>query len=236
MLRLVVAAGPRPKLFGPQGSQGDDLHLRFVASLTRHAYPNTLTTPPERIGCLDPKGQPVDQVASRNYELQPAMSLQAPQLPQTPLSPRFPRLPFPTTVHPFTSPTKDACAYESGPSSAENALVFIGGLGDGPHSVPYPQAIAQALEDHGDLGYSVFQFRLGSSFNQFGFKRLVDDVADIAALVEYLRSIGKKSIVLMGHSTGTQVTKTPHAFRASFALSRRRRPAVPAAWVLSSFC
>lgn len=165
----------------------------------------------------------------------PTMSLQTPQLPQTPLSPRFPRLPFPTVVHPFTSPTKDACAYESGPSSAQNALVFIGGLGDGPHSVPYPQAIAQALEDHRDLSYSVFQFRLGSSFAQFGFKRLVDDVADIAALVEYLRSIGKKSVVLMGHSTGTQVHKNLHSFLASLVFPPSRRPAVAVGPVLSSF-
>ncbi|ORY69982.1 dolichol-phosphate mannosyltransferase [Pseudomassariella vexata] len=115
--------------------------------------------------------------------------------------------PFPTIVHPFSSfpsPTSHACAYEVGLPSAHNALVFIGGLGDGPHTVPYPRAIAKGLEQHADLDYSVFEFRMTSSFNGFGFSRLANDVADISALVKYLRGIGKKRIVLMGHSTGTQ--------------------------------
>ncbi|KAK8092381.1 uncharacterized protein PG998_014866 [Apiospora kogelbergensis] len=114
---------------------------------------------------------------------------------------------FPTTVHPFQSPTPHNTAFETGPANAQNALVFIGGLGDGPFTVYYPRAISSAFSDHGDaqpLSYSLFEFRLASSFTQFGFKRLSDDVADIAALVHYLRSIGKQKIVLMGHSTGTQ--------------------------------
>ncbi|KAJ8121730.1 hypothetical protein ONZ43_g1893 [Nemania bipapillata] len=111
---------------------------------------------------------------------------------------------FTTTVHPFPSPTSRACAYEIGPQNAKNALVFIGGLGDGPHTVAYPRAIAKQLEENPDLGYSVFEFRLKSSFSAFGFARLVDDVADTSALVKYLRSLGKERIVLMGHSTGCQ--------------------------------
>ncbi|KAF3013800.1 hypothetical protein E8E14_011494 [Neopestalotiopsis sp. 37M] len=112
--------------------------------------------------------------------------------------------PFTTTVHPFKSPTPHACAYESGLSSAKNALVFIGGLGDGPHTVPYPRAIAKALESRPELDFSVFEFRLKSSFGGFGFVRLADDVADISALVKYLRGIGKEKVVLIGHSTGCQ--------------------------------
>ncbi|GAP89240.1 putative dolichol-phosphate mannosyltransferase [Rosellinia necatrix] len=111
---------------------------------------------------------------------------------------------FTTTVHPFPSPTTHACAYEIGPDNANNALVFIGGLGDGPHTVPYPRALAKRLQEDPDLGYSVFEFRLKSSFSAFGFARLADDVADIVALVRYLRSIGKERVVLMGHSTGCQ--------------------------------
>jgi pimeloyl-ACP methyl ester carboxylesterase len=113
---------------------------------------------------------------------------------------------FTTTVHPFPSPTPHACAYESGRQNARNALVFIGGLGDGPHTVPYPRAIAKRLDEEPSLSYSVFEFRLKSSFSGFGFSRLVDDVADISALVKYLRSIGRERVVLMGHSTGSQVT------------------------------
>lgn len=112
---------------------------------------------------------------------------------------------FTTTVHPFESPTPHACAYEMGLANATNALVFIGGLGDGPHTVPYPRAIAKYLEAKSELSYSVFEFRLLSSFSGFGSVRLADDVADISALVKYLRSIGKKRVILMGHSTGSQV-------------------------------
>ncbi|KAI0180134.1 DUF1749-domain-containing protein [Hypoxylon sp. FL1284] len=111
---------------------------------------------------------------------------------------------FATTVHPFESPTPHACAYEVGLADATNALVFIGGLGDGPHTVPYPRAIAKRLEAEPELSYSVFEFRLTSSFAGFGFARLADDVADISALVKYLRSIGKQRVVLLGHSTGSQ--------------------------------
>ncbi|KAI0382943.1 DUF1749-domain-containing protein [Hypomontagnella monticulosa] len=111
---------------------------------------------------------------------------------------------FTTTVHPFESPTPHACAYETGLTNAENALVFIGGLGDGPHTVPYPRAIAKRLEMEPEISYSVFEFRLTSSFSGFGFARLADDVADISALVKYLRSIGKRRVVLLGHSTGCQ--------------------------------
>ncbi|KAI1426005.1 hypothetical protein F5Y12DRAFT_744539, partial [Xylaria sp. FL1777] len=111
---------------------------------------------------------------------------------------------FTVTVHPFASPTSHACAYEIGPQNAKNSLVFIGGLGDGPHTVPYPRAIAKRLAEDPSLSYSVFEFRLKSSFSAFGFARLVDDAADIAALVKYLRGLGKERIVLMGHSTGCQ--------------------------------
>ncbi|KAK7957324.1 uncharacterized protein PG986_006546 [Apiospora aurea] len=114
---------------------------------------------------------------------------------------------FPTTVHRFESPTPHNTAFETGLADAQNALVFIGGLGDGPFTVYYPRALSAAFSEQGnaaDLSYSLFEFRLGSSYTQFGFKRLSDDLADIAALVRYLRSLGKRRIVLMGHSTGTQ--------------------------------
>ncbi|KAI2615441.1 DUF1749-domain-containing protein [Hypoxylon sp. NC1633] len=111
---------------------------------------------------------------------------------------------FTTTVHPFQSPTPHACAYETGLADARNAVVFIGGLGDGPHTVPYPRALAKRLEAESELSYSVFEFRLTSSFTGFGFASLADDVADISALVKYLRNIGKQRVVLLGHSTGSQ--------------------------------
>ena len=113
--------------------------------------------------------------------------------------------PFPVTAHPYDSPTRHSCAYEIGPKSAHNAIIFIGGLGDGPHTVPYIRHLAKHLEDSSDLSYSVFEIRMTSSFIGFGMSSLTKDVADITALVKYLRGIGKERIVLFGHSTGCQV-------------------------------
>lgn len=115
--------------------------------------------------------------------------------------------PFPAIVHPFESPTPCSCAYELGPSSSRNTLVFIGGLGDGPHTVPYVRTIARELESAEGLSYSVFEVRLSSSFTAFGYSRLSDDVTHLSALVKYLRGLGKEKIVFLGHSTGCQVSK-----------------------------
>ncbi|KAG6000047.1 hypothetical protein E4U43_001726 [Claviceps pusilla] len=115
--------------------------------------------------------------------------------------------PFTVTVHPYKSPTRGACAYELGTHVAstinKNAIIFIGGLGDGPHTVPYIRTVARYLETAGkELAYSVFEIRLRSSFIGFGTSSLKKDVEDIAALVKYLRGLGKEKIVLFGHSTG----------------------------------
>jgi pimeloyl-ACP methyl ester carboxylesterase len=112
--------------------------------------------------------------------------------------------PFPVTVHPFDSECRGSAAYEVGLTSAHNAIVFIGGLTDGPHTIPYTRLLAQHLEQAEDLGYSVFEFRMRSSFSGFGTSNLSNDVEDISALVRYLRGIGKKKIVLFGSSTGCQ--------------------------------
>lgn len=126
--------------------------------------------------------------------------------------------PFPVIVHPYPSPLPQSYAYElshppTSPSQPppRNAIVFIGGLGDGPHTVPYVRAVARALAGDGaGVGgtYSVFEARLSSSFDGYGYATggLAGDVAEVGALVRYLRgTLGKGRIVLMGHSTGCQV-------------------------------
>jgi hypothetical protein len=131
----------------------------------------------------------------------------------------LPSAPFSVIVHLYESSLRNACAYElvtSTPSSlpeSNAALVFIGGLGDGPHTVPYIRTVASALAKAGTeqvdikvLRYSVFEVRLSSSFAGYGFASLAKDVMEIDALVRYLRQIGKRKIVLMGHSTGCQVS------------------------------
>lgn len=123
---------------------------------------------------------------------------------------------FSVLVHPFPSPTPNSCAYEQqcGKAAPQNAVLFIGGLGDGPHTIPYVRSLAEQLEKSTDLNYSIFEFRMTSSFGGFGTSSLKQDVRDISSLVEYLRSIGRRKIVLFGHSTGCQV---------DFSLSRNLR-------------
>ncbi|KAJ4339157.1 hypothetical protein N0V95_007842 [Ascochyta clinopodiicola] len=112
--------------------------------------------------------------------------------------------PFSVTVHPFTSPTPNACAYERSDGPSRNALVFVGGLTSGPHTdLALLNSVFGALSD-AKLGYSVWEFRMRSSFTGFGYSSLANDVEDIAALVRYLKGLGKKKVVLMGSSTGCQ--------------------------------
>lgn len=113
--------------------------------------------------------------------------------------------PFPVLAHPYTSHVSGAVAYESGNTKASNALVFVGGLTDGPHSIPYVRTVAQKLEETPEIDFSLFEIRTRSSFLQFGMSSLNNDVDDIGSLVTYLRSIEKKKVVLLGHSTGCQV-------------------------------
>ncbi|OLN81682.1 UPF0613 protein PB24D3.06c 2 [Colletotrichum chlorophyti] len=111
--------------------------------------------------------------------------------------------PFPCTVHPYDAPTSPCSAYEIGPSGASNVVLFVGGLGDGPHTVLYTRTIAAHFEKTGQ-DWSIFEIRMRSSFTGYGYSSLKNDVEDISALVRYLRGIGKKKIVVMGHSTGCQ--------------------------------
>ncbi|KAK3315984.1 hypothetical protein B0H66DRAFT_499037 [Apodospora peruviana] len=113
--------------------------------------------------------------------------------------------PFTVTVHGFISlPTaRPSTAYERGPSTSKNALVFIGGLTGGPHTTDLG-FLSQALAENSSMGYSLWEFRMRSSFAGFGFSSLANDAEDISGLVRYLRQLGKEKIILMGASTGCQ--------------------------------
>jgi len=111
---------------------------------------------------------------------------------------------FPVTVHPIQSPTRAATAYEQGETTSKNAIIFVGGLSDGPHMTWYVWTLAKKLADRRDLDYSLFEFRMRSSFGGFGTSSLKNDVEDISAMVKHLRKIGREKIILMGHSTGAQ--------------------------------
>ncbi|KAM4068081.1 alpha/beta hydrolase family protein [Hirsutella rhossiliensis] len=111
---------------------------------------------------------------------------------------------FKVLVHPYRSPTRGTCAYEMGNTSSRNAVIFIGGLSDGPHTTSYIRTVARQLETAMELSYSVFEIRMRSSFVGYGTASLKSDVDDISALVKYLRALGRDKIVLFGHSTGCQ--------------------------------
>jgi pimeloyl-ACP methyl ester carboxylesterase len=128
---------------------------------------------------------------------------------------------FPVLAHDYNSTlVPHACIYElltpdvlsnpagAGPGGAQkkkHALVFIGGLGDGPHTVPAVRAVAARMSERLP-DWSVFEVRLNSSFGQWGFSSLKEDAREIGEVVNYLRGrLGRNKVVLMGHSTGCQV-------------------------------
>ncbi|KAJ4392357.1 hypothetical protein N0V85_007121 [Neurospora sp. IMI 360204] len=117
--------------------------------------------------------------------------------------------PYRVLVHNYPSHDPEsnrfAQAYEYETNSRKrNALIFVGGLGDGPHGIPYVKKIADAIV--GESDYAVYEPRLSSAFSAWGYGSLYNDVKEISALVKYLRTETFKMdrIVLMGHSTGCQ--------------------------------
>lgn len=134
--------------------------------------------------------------------------------------------PYPVQVHSYLPqpPDRPVQVYEHLPSppfptqqpAPENALVFIGGLGDGPHTIPYVRYLASHLlsssqpsasspSPSSSARYSVFEARLSSAFSAFGYASLAQDARELADLVRYLRrGLGRRKVVLMGHSTGCQ--------------------------------
>ncbi|EUC46257.1 hypothetical protein COCMIDRAFT_93280 [Bipolaris oryzae ATCC 44560] len=121
--------------------------------------------------------------------------------------------PYTVRVHPFTSPTPHSCAYEYGARNSPSALVYIGGLTDGPHTSELVLKIDNTLENLAEteaVSYSVFEFRMRSSYTGFGYSSLKNDIEDLAALVAYLKgeSVRKEKVVVMGSSTGCQAIMT----------------------------
>ena len=95
-------------------------------------------------------------------------------------------------------------AFESGPACAERKLVVLGGLSDGMLACPYVPELAACLAADG--GWSVVQPNLRSSYMQWGFGSLAEDVEDLTALLDFLVSQrGARQLAICGHSTGSQV-------------------------------
>ena len=114
-------------------------------------------------------------------------------------------IPYSVTVHPFPSAARWSCAYERGNPSARNALVYITGLSGGPHAIDLGHIDEALRKASGTVSYSVWEFRMRSSYTGFGYSSLANDAEDTASFVRYLRDdLGKERVVLMGHSTGCQ--------------------------------
>jgi len=105
------------------------------------------------------------------------------------------------TVHTYHY-KKTAFEFDDGDKESPNAVIFIGGLGDGLLTVPYvPDVNSKGLPD----GWSIFQIHISSSYDGWGTGSLDRDIKEIGDLVSYLRTnLNKQKVVLFGHSTGCQ--------------------------------
>jgi hypothetical protein len=120
---------------------------------------------------------------------------------------------FPVYVYPIPPIHPTTCAYErrhSNSSNCKNALVFIGGLGSGPHTTHYLGALNDVLESaslgsKNDVGYNLWELRMRTSYTGFGYGSLKDDVEDVGNLVGYLKGVGMEKIVLVGSSSGKMI-------------------------------
>lgn len=83
----------------------------------------------------------------------------------------------------------------------EDVVIFIGGLGDGLMAVPHIEPLAQRLQQH---GWSLVQLLTSSSYDGWKIGSVERDAEEIGQCVGHLRLLGRKRIVLLGHSTGCQ--------------------------------
>ena len=87
-------------------------------------------------------------------------------------------------------------------TTAENTVIFLGGLFDGLLTVPYVVPLVAALPAQWVLVEPV----LSSNYRQWGISSLDDDVAELELLVGFFRQIRPNGrVVLLGHSTGSQM-------------------------------
>ncbi|KAF8983808.1 hypothetical protein BGZ46_009453 [Entomortierella lignicola] len=93
--------------------------------------------------------------------------------------------------------------FESGPENSNASVVFIGGLTDGYHALPYLPLLSKTLSEQ--LGISLIQVMLSSSHMGYGTSSLQEDVKELDVLFSFLREGRAKSrLFIIGHSTGCQ--------------------------------
>ena len=96
-------------------------------------------------------------------------------------------------------------AFQSGSLLSSRYLILVGGLSDGLLSLPYVEQLSSKLESISKC-YSLIQPLLRSSYYQYGWNTIDDDVQDLITLINYLdnKQNSFESFILMGHSTGCQ--------------------------------
>jgi pimeloyl-ACP methyl ester carboxylesterase len=91
---------------------------------------------------------------------------------------------------------------KEGGKACRNAVVLIGGLGDGFMALAYTEPLSRTLLA---ADYSLVMVNLSSSWSQFGFRSLATDCAELETHVTFLKTRFEfRNIVLLGHSTGAQ--------------------------------
>ena len=103
----------------------------------------------------------------------------------------------------------------------QNFILFLGGLGDDLLTVSYPNRLANLLP----ASYSVAEVRLSSSGEGWTTSSLERDADEVAKAVSYFRQFSTQRsgddkparIVLLGHSTGSQIA-------LSYLIGNRNRP------------
>ena len=124
--------------------------------------------------------------------------------------------PLPGVLHVYSA-QHHLSAFESGCTSGTNAVIYVGGLGEGLASVEYLPLLSAALErleptaseratgeDKSLNGWSLIQALTRSSYSGWGLGSIDRDAEDLLALEAYLRRVKgtKGKLVLLGHSTG----------------------------------
>ncbi|KAI9594605.1 hypothetical protein BDF19DRAFT_496784 [Syncephalis fuscata] len=92
-------------------------------------------------------------------------------------------------------------AFHSGPVKTPNALILLPGVTEGQLSLPWAGPLSAAAAQR---GWSTVHPTLSSSYNGFGTGSLKRDIGELDLLVEHLIKQGKKRILMIGHSTGSQ--------------------------------
>ncbi|KAI8056962.1 hypothetical protein BDF22DRAFT_668697 [Syncephalis plumigaleata] len=105
------------------------------------------------------------------------------------------------TLFTFGNNTQHLTAFHSGPISTPNAMILLPGLTEGQLSLPWTTRIADAV---GKRGWSTVHPTLSSSYNGFGTGSIERDTSELDLLLDQLIKQGKKHIMLVGHSTGSQ--------------------------------